>query len=64
MGVPEDHRAPGSDIIDIPVSIGVPDMHPSRSFDEDGRTSDTLECSNRGVDPARKDFTCSGEEEL
>src|SRR6185312_2655414 len=54
IGMAEDHRSPGADVIDVFVSIGIP--HPAALCVLNDRrfTTHSAERANRGVHPAWK----------
>ena len=54
MGVAEDGRPPGTDVVDIAPSVGVPDMRSAASFEHERPPADGAERPDRAVDPARE----------
>ena len=51
FGVSEDHRPPGSDVIDEPIAIEIVQIGALGTFDKERMAADGSEGSCRGVDP-------------
>ena len=52
MGVAQDHRPPGADIVDQLVAVHVPDQCPEGAIDHPRRAADCAEGAHRRVDAA------------
>jgi hypothetical protein len=53
MRVSKNQRAPGADVIDIPVAIDIPQVSTPAAVDEDRLAPDGAKCSRRAVYAAR-----------
>jgi hypothetical protein len=51
--MPQDHRPPGGDIIDVPVAIHIIQIGALRPLDEQRRPSYTAERTDRRIDAPR-----------
>src|SRR5204862_342169 len=56
VAVAEDHRAPGADVVDVALALGVDDGRALGAGDEARRAADGAEGAHRGVDAARYDL--------
>ncbi len=54
VGVPEQHRAPGADQVDVVVAVDVGQPGATGGPDEPGGSAHGIEGADRGVDPARR----------
>ena len=52
MGMSEDHRSPGTDVVDVFVSVHVPQPGTACLFDKNRRSADRRKCPDGGIDPA------------
>jgi len=52
VGVAEDHRPPGTDVIDICLAVFVPDSGARATLEKHWRTADRAESPNRRIDAA------------
>jgi hypothetical protein len=52
MGVAEDHRAPGADVVDVAAAVLAPDVGARRLADEHRIAADGAECAHGRVDAA------------
>ena len=52
MGVAEDHRAPGADVVDVAVAVDVEQVGPFGPVEEDRLAADAAERPGRAVHPA------------
>ena len=52
MGVAEDHRAPGADVVDVAVAVEVEEIRPLGPVDEDRLAADAAEGPGRAVHAA------------
>ena len=64
MGMPENHRAPGTDEIDIFLSLDIEDPTPFCSRDESGGSSNGTKTSYRTVHAAGNELASLFEESL
>ena len=63
VGVTQDHGAPGADVVDVAVAVGVEDIGPGRAGEEDRVAADAAEGPHRGVH-APGDVALGGGEEV
>ena len=52
MGVAEDHRAPGADVVDVAVAVDVPNVGAGAADEEGGLAADGAEGADRGIHAA------------
>ena len=50
VGMPEDHRPPRADIVDIALAVGVPQVGAGGTLEKERGAADRTECAHRGVD--------------
>ena len=62
VAVAEDHRAPGTDIVDVALVIFIGDVGAFGVLEEQRRAADTFERANRRVNAARDVLLRVGEE--
>src|ERR1700674_445888 len=62
MDVAEDHRPPGTDVVDVLLAIGVPEIRTLRAFDEPRRAADRAKRAHRRVHTAGNGFLGAFEE--
>jgi len=58
VGVAQDHRAPGADVIDVFLAFGVIYIGSGGPADKYRVTAHALEGANRGIDPAGDVVLC------
>ena len=63
VGVAQDHGAPGADVVDVAVAVGVEDIGPGGAGEEDRVAADAAEGPHRGVH-APGDVALGGGEEV
>ena len=54
-GVAEDHGAPGAEVVDVAVAVGVGEVGAGGGLDEGGRAADGAKGAHGGVDAAGKE---------
>jgi hypothetical protein len=59
--MPENQRAPRADVVDVFITIGVPDVGTIAAFDEAGLSADRTECPNRRIHASGNDLLSSVE---
>ena len=64
MGVAEDCRTVGSDIIDEVIAVGVEERRAFAARDEERRAADRFPCAHRRVDGAGNNGGCTSEQRL
>jgi predicted lipoprotein with Yx(FWY)xxD motif len=52
MGVAQNHRPPGSDVVDVFFPVGIPDMGASATLEKARRAAYGTKCADRGIDSA------------
>src|SRR5208283_5881485 len=52
MGVPEDCRSPGADVIDVALAVGVPQVRAFAAGEEARRSADRAKRAHRRIHPA------------
>lgn len=62
--VPEDHRPPGADEVDVLTPVGVGQVRPGAGHHEPGRAADGAEGAHRGVHTAGRDGRGAVEQSL
>jgi hypothetical protein len=64
MAVPEDHRSPGADVVDIAVAVEVVQVSPFAASEEDRLAPDSAKGAGGAVDAARNELLSAGERGL
>jgi hypothetical protein len=62
MGVPQDHGAPGADIVDIAFAVGIDRIGAGGTVEEDGIAAHAAKRPHRRIDAARDVALCGLEE--
>ncbi len=60
--VADDHRAPGTDVVDVAVAVDVVQVGAIGAFDEERLAADRLERAHRRIDAARQQLLGAGEQ--
>ena len=55
MGVPEDRRPPGADVVEVAPPVGIPDVRPLAALEDERRPADGAERPDGAVDAAREE---------
>ena len=64
MRVAQDQRAPGADVIEVGVAVGVPKTAARGAIDHDRRSADGAESAHRAIDAAHENFAGAVEDLL
>ena len=59
VAMAQDHGAPGADVVDVFLAVGVPEIGTLGTLHKTGRTAHGAESAHRGIDPARDHMGCA-----
>jgi len=59
MRMSDNRRSPRSDVIDVTLVVGIPEVRAFGTRDETRRTADRAKRADRRVDAARRAFFCA-----